>query len=141
LRARSVWTGTVAVAALMAAGVGAGVGCAHRIPLESRGGGYGSGGRVTVVDREYGIRVVQVQIEELVDPRMIAPSARLYVVWARREDGSVVENVGAMRLRGHRGVLEAVAPSGQFHLFVTPEASEDAGAPSNQPIFFADVKN
>jgi len=124
------------MAALVAAAAGAG--CAHRIPLESGPGGYGSNGRVTVVDRHYGIRVVKVQIDALVDPRKVAPLARTYVVWASQW-GLAVENVGAMHMRADRGVLEAVAPSGKFHLFVTAETSADATAPSNRPIFFANV--
>ena len=132
-----MWRGRAWAVALVLAGVAAG--CGHRIPLESRAAAFGSDGRVTVVDRDHGIRVVKVQIDDLVDPRRVAPSARSYIVWARRVGGSAVENVGPMRLLSNRGVLEAVAPPGAFHLFVTAEASEDTAAPSNEPIFFADV--
>ena len=115
-----------------------GAGCAHRIPLEAGTGGHGTNGRVTVVDRDYGTRVVKLRIEALVAPESTAPGARVYVAWAQC-DGIATQNLGALRLLREGGELEAVVPSSRFRLVVTAEASEDAEAPSTQPLFSADV--
>lgn len=126
------------VGVVLALALGTLAGCGHQIPLAARPGVQGIEGKVTVVNRDYGVRVVELSIDELVDPRMFAPTARTYVVWAQR-DGVDCEQVGVLRREDDRGRLEAVVPSADFHLFVTAESSEATRTPTGQPIFFADV--
>jgi hypothetical protein len=123
----------------LAVGVAALGGCAHRVPLQPESGCGAAIGRLTVIEKDYGIRVVSLQVREL-DKAQVGPGARTFVVWARAGADDLT-NMGALTVREDgEAVLEALAPpAAEFQLFVTAEPTADVTTPSEARLFSASV--
>lgn len=133
-----LWGTRTALLTLLLAAAGA-LGCAHQVPLRPSRALSDAEGRLTLIEKKHGIRVVRVDVEDIGELNERTSNPGAYVVWAAA-DGEPLRSVGVLRVREDRGVLEAVAPRQRFQLFVTAESSAAVPAPAGQPVFFADVR-
>jgi hypothetical protein len=96
-------------------------------------------GRVHVNDGGNGNAELIVEVKHLARPEKAAPGATSYVVWVHPSGGHP-QNLGALSVDDElTGSLRTVTPLKDFKLFVTPEPSPQAVAPSNEPVLSGHV--
>jgi hypothetical protein len=115
------------------------MGCVHQLPMEPACASVKeASGRVVVERKPTGVRVVRIRLHDLPPPAAAAAGRRAYVVWAITRVQA--ENLGPLRFKdGDEAVLEAVAPTDEFSLFVTEESDPDAAVPSADRLFVSGI--
>ena len=84
-------------------------------------------GEVTTHQDDNGNTLLQVKVDHLPPPEVLAPELRNFVVWVRPAGGYEYLNVGQLNVNDERsGDLETTTPHSDFDVLVTAEAS---GAP------------
>ena len=87
----------------------------------------GALGEVTTHPDDNGNTLLNVKVDHLPPPEVLAPELRNFVVWVRPAGGYEYLNVGQLNINDDRsGVLETTTPHSDFDVLVTAEAS---GAP------------
>lgn len=89
-------------------------------------------GQVKATDGDNGNTKIELSVKHLTQPAKIAQGTTAYVVWVEPLDGDRhASNVGALKVDDNlEGHLETVTPLRTFNLYVTPEPTATATAPS-----------
>lgn len=112
-----------------------------RAPLQSHGGIPAAQGEVRASKSENNNTVIEVNVRHLALPERVSPGANTYVVWARPEGASGVQNLGALRVSADlSGSLRAVTAFRQFELFITAEPSAQVMRPSGAELLSAQLR-
>lgn len=97
-------------------------------------------GHVSVADGGNGNTAVAVDVKHLAPPQKAHPGATTYVVWAQPPSG-IPQSLGAITVDANlQGSLRTVTPLKDFHLFVTPEPSAQAQAPTGPRVLSGHVE-
>jgi hypothetical protein len=118
-------------------------GCSHAnttsVRMVAGASGANTTGEVQVSERDHGIVVVELTVDDLPSPQAVAANARSYVVWIE-QDAGYPYRIGSLRSSGDRDAyLEAVSPFRTFQLYVTAESEPEAQRPSERRILTARV--
>lgn len=116
-------------------------GCGTSIPMTAHPSIPFAEGRVEVSYRKDGTGDVKVLVSHLGDAGKLDPATNGYVVWLKAsEDGAKPQNVGFIdpdhMLRGSVGFETTLRV---FDVFLTPEPSRDAEAPTGRAVLSTSV--
>jgi hypothetical protein len=82
---------------------------------------------------------LEMSVQYLAEPGALTPSAAAYVVWLQ-PDNEAPQNKGELRIDKNRnGGLTIVTPLRRFEIYVTPEPSAQATAPTGEHVLSANV--
>ena len=82
---------------------------------------------------------LEMSVHYLAQPGSLTPSAAAYVVWLQPENDSP-QNKGELKIGKDRdGSLTIVTPLKRFEIYVTPEQSAQATAPTGEHVLSANV--
>lgn len=116
-------------------------GCASTVSLANSSKVPGAEGKVTVKRTDNGNTAVDVNVEHLAKASQVDSRAVTYTVWVQSLDKATPpQSVGNLlvddNLKGH---VSTVSPLASFDLVITPEASQQASAPTGEPVFTARI--
>ncbi len=139
-------TWLLAAAAAVAA-IGLGCSAAPRIPIATAIEMTNSGidpaaeGKIRI-SRDGNDNVsVLVQVEHLAPPAEVAAGATTYVLWIRPAGQALAQNAGRLEVRRDlRGSVLATTAYTTFDVFITPEESATATAPTHRPVLFVTIR-
>ncbi|MFO0679169.1 MAG: hypothetical protein U0169_21760 [Polyangiaceae bacterium] len=116
-------------------------GCGSNYVMSTSPGVPGAEGTVVPSRSDQGNTEVELTVKHLPPPEKIASGAKVFVVWVQPADGKASpNNVGALKVdEDHKGKLKTMTPFKSFNLFVTPEDSGEATAPSGQKVLWTSV--
>jgi hypothetical protein len=79
---------------------------------------------------------LNISVKHLAEPNKILENAEQYIVWISPEGSNVVQNVGALKVDDDLSARhETTIPYKNFRVFVTPETSQVASAPTGPVVF------
>ena len=82
---------------------------------------------------------LEMSVHYLAQPGALTPSEAAYVVWLQ-PDNEAPQNKGELRIDKNRnGGLTIVTPLRRFEIYVTPEPSAQATAPTGEHVLSANV--
>lgn len=82
---------------------------------------------------------LEMSIHYLAEPGALTPSAAAYVVWLQPDNDSA-QNKGELKIgKDRNGSLNIVTPLKRFAIFITPEQSAEATAPTGEHLLSANV--
>ena len=82
---------------------------------------------------------LEMSVHYLAEPGSLTPSAAAYVVWLQ-PDNDAAQNKGELKIgKDRNGSLHIVTPLKRFAIFVTPEPSAQATAPTGEHVLSANV--
>jgi hypothetical protein len=82
---------------------------------------------------------LEMSVHYLAQPGALTPSAAAYVVWLQ-PDNDAAQNKGELKIGKDRdGNLNIVTPLKRFSIYVTPERSAQAAAPTGEHVLSANV--
>jgi len=116
-------------------------GCAKSISMANSSKVPGAQGKVEVKRTDNGNTQLHVDVAHLAKADQVDSRAVTYTVWVQALDHATPpQSVGNMLvdddLHGH---VNTVSPLAAFDLVITPEASQQAAAPTGEPVFTARV--
>lgn len=134
-----IFTRARLVGLILQAGLAAG--CAHTVSLANSAKVPGATGKLDVKRTDNGNTAMELEVEHLAKADQVDSRAVTYVVWVQALDHatppqSVANMLVDDDLKGH---VSTVSPLAAFDLVITPEASQQATAPSGEPVFTARV--
>ncbi len=114
-------------------------GCAQSVAFRGSPEVPAALGEAKVSTDSNGNAVVEVEVQHLAPPENLAPSKKLYVVWAQTANGRF-SNLGQMVVGKNRvGTFNGVTPLKEFRLIVTAEDVASTITPSKQEILTTEV--
>jgi len=82
---------------------------------------------------------LEMNVQYLAQPGALTPPAAAYVVWLQPENDSA-QNKGELKIDKNRnGNLTIVTPLKRFEIYITPEQSTQATAPTGEHVLSANV--
>ena len=82
---------------------------------------------------------LEMSIQYLAQPGALTPSAAAYVVWLQPDNDSS-QNKGELKIgKDRNGSLNIVTPLKRFAIFITPEQSAEATAPTGEHVLSANI--
>jgi hypothetical protein len=82
---------------------------------------------------------LEMSVHYLAQPGALTPSATAYVVWLQPENDTA-QNKGELKVgKDRKGSLTIVTPLKRFAIYVTPEQSAQATAPTGEHVLSANV--
>jgi hypothetical protein len=82
---------------------------------------------------------LEMSIHYLAEPGALTPSAAAYVVWLQPDNDSA-QNKGELKIgKDRNGSLNIVTPLKRFAIFITPEQSTQATAPTGEHVLSANI--
>ncbi len=82
---------------------------------------------------------LEMSIQYLAQPGALTPPAAAYVVWLQPENDAS-QNKGELKIDKNRnGNLTIVTPLKRFEIYVTPEQSTEATAPTGEHVLSANI--
>ena len=82
---------------------------------------------------------LEMSVHYLAQPGALTPSAAAYVVWLQPENDAA-QNKGELKIgKDRNGSLTIVTPLKRFEIYVTPEQSAEATAPTGEHVLSANV--
>jgi hypothetical protein len=79
---------------------------------------------------------LNIKVKHLAEANKLSEDAKQYVVWVSPEGSNTPQNVGALKVdKDLEGRHETTIPYKNFRVFVTPEQSQMASAPTGPIVF------
>ena len=86
-----------------------------------------------------GNTTIDLVVKYLAEPEKLRPRAATYVVWVGEDKDAPPQNVGALKVDGHRkATLKTITPLHAFRLFVTAEADGQVQQPTGPRLIWTD---
>jgi hypothetical protein len=93
--------------------------------------------RVKFAKTDNGNISIYLMVKYMAEPHKLQPPASVYVAWVRADQDSTPQNVGAIKVNGHRnGDLKTDTPLQVFELFVTAENDGQVQTPTGQRLIW-----
>lgn len=117
--------------AMLALGLVASTGCAHRYRLDTEAPNYAGMAKVKVKVNDTGNREMTLRIDHLAPPYRIDPNFRAYAVWIA-VPGHGTSKIGLLDydVAKRRGELVATSPYPKFEVIVSLEGDTSSAVPS-----------
>lgn len=139
-RAATISPVTVALSCLLVSPLGCVSQGGHEVALAKSPETPAARGSVSIHEGKNNNEKIFVRVEHLALPADVKPDATAYVVWIDPEGAAPPQNVGQMQVDSSlSGRLVTVTPVHHFDVFITPESSPMATAPTGPHVLAANV--
>lgn len=92
-------------------------------------------GKIEAKAAGMGNTALKISVKNLAPASEISPNSQTYVVWVKGSENEQPQNVGSFQVGTNlKGKLETITPYRTFDVWVTPEATPAADAPTTSPV-------